>query len=224
MDDPIGRLLKAKNDPLKLKDGGTANKWVLSSCLDLAFRTVEEGSAFIIELDGSQGNSYYSRVFPTVRTAGGKALSVLIAKDLPVIKHLSELDGATIIDRNGRLKEFGVTLKKESTVLGHGKRHAFAAGTSRAKNVICIVTSEEDKHVRVFRDGLCLAEFDARTKVPMNLKHRVVDIVNNPLSRILVASGIATSILTLNPIPAIVTITGSSVIVSYGFDRLKQLF
>lgn len=224
MDDPIDRLLKAKGYPLRLKDGKTANKWVISSCLDLAFRTIDAGSAFVIELDGKQGDGYYSRVFPTVRTAGGKALSVMTAKDLPVIKHLSELDGATIIDREGRLKEFGVTLKKESTVIGRGKRHAFAAGTSRAKNVICIVTSEEDKYVRVFRNGLCLAEFDAKTKVPTSLKHRIVDIANNPLSRILVASGIATSILTLNPIPAIVTITGSSVIVSYGFDRLKQLF
>ena len=224
MDDPLGRLLKAKHDALTLKDGRTADKKVISTCLDLAFKTVNSGSLFVIELERKQGAAYYTRVFPTVRTARGKALSIKRAKDIPVIKHLSQLDGATIVDKEGRLKEFGVTLKRESTFIGHGKRHAFAAGTSRVKNVICILASEEDKHVRIFRDGICLAELDAKTGVPTNLKHRIVDIANNPLSRILVASGIATSILTLNPIPAIITITGSSVIVSYGFDRLKQLF
>jgi hypothetical protein len=224
MDDPIGRLLKEKHDALTLKNGTVANKRVMGSCLELAFKTVSQGSLFVVELDRDAGSGYYTKVFPAVRTAGGKALSVMGAKDAPLIKHLAELDGATIIDREGRLKEFGVTLKRQSTVIGHGKRHAFAAGTSRMRNVVCILASEEDKHVRLFRDGVCVAELDARTKVPTNLKQRVVDIVNNPLSKILVASGIATSILTLNPIPAIITITGSSVIVSYGFDRLKALF
>ena len=225
MDDPIGRLLKEKPDSLRLKDGKSANKRVISACLDLAFGTVEEGSLFVIELDRKHGRGdYYTRVFPSVRTTGGKALSVMRVKDALVIKHLAQLDGATIIDRNGRLKEFGVTLKKESTFIGHGKRHAFAAGTSKIGNAICILASEEDKHVRLFRDGVCVAELDSKTKVPTNFKHRVVDIVTNPLSQILVASGIATSILTLNPIPAIITITGSSVIVSYGFDRIKALF
>jgi hypothetical protein len=224
MDDPIGRLLKAKQDALTLKDGRVANKRVVSSCLDLAFRTVNQGSIFVIELERKQGSPYYTRVFPAVRTARGKALSIMRAKDVPVIKHLAEMDGATIIDRNGKLKEFGVTLKRENTIIGHGKRHAFAAGTSKIANTICILASEEDKHVRIFRDGVCMVELDARTGVTRNLKQRVVEIVDNPLSKILVASGVATSILTLNPIPAIITIAGSSVIVSYGFDRLKALF
>lgn len=225
MDDHIGRLLKEKHDSLRLKDGGTANRKVVASCLDLAFKTVNTGSLFVIELERRRrSNDYYTRVFPSIRTARGKALSVVRVKDMAVIKHLAQLDGATIIDRNGRLKDFGVTLKRESTFIGHGKRHAFAAGTSRMGNVICVLASEEDKQVRLFRDGVCVAELDSKTKVPMSLKHRVVEIVDNPLSKVLVASGIATSILTLNPIPAIVTIAGSSVIVSYGFDRLKALF
>jgi hypothetical protein len=122
------------------------------------------------------------------------------------------------------MREFGVTLKRQTTFMGHGKRHAFAAGTSKMKNIVCVLASEEDKHVRVFRDGICLLDIDAKTRLTSDLKHKIVEIVNNPLSKILVASGIATSILTLNPIPAIITITGSSVIVSYGFDRLKALF
>jgi hypothetical protein len=224
MDDPIGRVLKGKPDVMTLKDGGLADKRVVNSCLDLAFSTVKNGSLFVLELERKQGNSYYTRVFPSVRTARGKALSIMRARDRQVIKHLAELDGATIVDKTGRMKEFGVTLRKEATFIGHGKRHAFALGTSKMKNVMCILTSEEDRHVRIFVDGLCVAELDARTKIPTNLKHKVVELVNNPLSKILVASGIATSILTLNPLPAIITITGSSVIVSYGFDRLKALF
>lgn len=222
MNDPMGSLLK-KNG-LTDKVGNGADLRVLDSCLDIAFTTVKEGSLFVIELDHKQGNRYYTKVFPGVRTAGGKALSIMRSRDRPVIKHLAELDGATVLDAKGRLREFGVTLKRESTFIGHGKRHAFAAGTSKTKNVICILTSEEDGQVRIFRNGVCLAELDAKTRVPKGLKHKVLEIVNNPLSKILVASGIATSILTLNPIPAIITITGSTVIVYYGFDRLKALF
>ncbi|MDE1865146.1 MAG: diadenylate cyclase [Candidatus Micrarchaeota archaeon] len=201
-----------------------ARRAIIKSCLDLACNTVGEGSLFVIELDSRATNGYYTKVFPALKGPGGRGLSVLRVNDSAVIKHLSELDGATIINGDGRMKEFGVTLKKQATYIGHGKRHAFALGTSKLKNVVCILASEEDKHVRVFRDGICLLDIDSKTKLSSGLKQKVVDIMNNPLSKILVASGIATSILTLNPIPAIITITGSSVIVSYGFDRLKALF
>lgn len=220
----MGRVLKDGSGVIALKNGGVANKKIINSCLDIAFSTVKAGSLFVIELERKQGSGYYTRVFPAVRTSTGKYLSMMKARDRPVIKHLSELDGATIIDKNGKLRDFGVTLKRESTFIGHGKRHAFAAGTSKARDVLCILASEEDKHVRIFREGVCIADLDSRTKVSASLKQRVVEIVDNPLSKVLIASGIATSILTLNPIPAIITIAGSSVIVSYGFDRLKQLF
>ena len=66
--------------------------------------------------------------------------------------------------------------------------------------------------------------FDQSTKISSNKKQKIAEILSAPISKTLIASGIATSVLTLNPLPAIITISGSYVIVSEGFDRLKNLF
>lgn len=197
---------------------------VINACMDIAFKNVDKGSLFVIELKRKKAGTYYARTLPQIINKNGHPISILDASGMHVIKHLAELDGAMIVEGKGALKDFGVTLKKQHTFMGHGKRHAFALGTSKLSNTICILASEEDKHVRIFRDGVCVVDIDSKTKMPVGMKHKVIEILDAPLSKILVASGIATSILTLNPIPAIITITGSSVIVSYGFDRLKSLF
>ncbi len=197
---------------------------VINSCIDLAMQNVEHGSLYVIETRNAQQNNYYTKVFPTLHNESRAKLSIVRETDKPIIKHLAELDGATIIDRNGNMIEFGATLKRQITFFGHGKRHAFALGTSRLKDTLCILASEEDKHVRLFKDGVCIFDIDSRTKLPSDIRHKISEILDSPLSKVLVASGIATSILTLNPIPAIVTITGSTVIVSYGFDRIKKFF
>ena len=206
------------------KAGRKRLEWeVIKLCMDLSFQNVAHGSLFVIDV-GEKPRDYYTKVFPAISANSERPLSLIRNEDRPVIGHLSTLDSATIIDRKGNMLDFGVTLKRQSTFLGHGKRHAFAYGTSKLGNLICILASEEDKHVRVFRDGVCLADIDSRTMIPATTKHKIVDILDSPISKVLVASGIATSILTLNPIPAIITITGSSIIVSYGFDRIKKLF
>ncbi len=207
------------------ESGAAIHRRVIMACIDMSINNVDYGSTFVIDLNQKVSrDKYYTKVFPMLSAERGKPLNVLNEIDKPVIRHLAALDGATILDMHGNMKEFGVTLNKHSTFMGHGKRHAFAVGTSRYDNIICILASEEDKHVRIFKSGICIADIDSRTKMPSDIKNRVVEILDAPLSKVLVASGIATSILTLNPIPAIITITGSTVIVSYGFDRIKKLF
>jgi DNA integrity scanning protein DisA with diadenylate cyclase activity len=200
------------------------NRDVIDACIDVAFQNVDAGSLFVVELSKRRRNGYYTKTLPSIVNKNGTEIRITDQAGRHLIKHLSGLDGATIIDGKGGMKDFGVTLNKQHTFMGHGKRHAFALGTSKLPETLCILASEEDKHVRIFRDGVCVVDIDSTTKLPVGLKHKLVAILDAPLSKILVASGIATSILTLNPIPAIITITGSTVIVSYGFDRLKALF
>jgi hypothetical protein len=76
----------------------------------------------------------------------------------------------------------------------------------------------------MFREGICISEVDSTTKMPVSIQNKLLEIVDTPISKMFIASGIAVSILTLNPIPAIITITGSTVVVSYGFEKLKKLF
>jgi DNA integrity scanning protein DisA with diadenylate cyclase activity len=202
----------------------STEKEVIKTCIDLALQNVEHGCLFVIELNGKKRSNYYTKVFKSLKSDDGNPLSVTLEEDKHIIKHLSRMDGCTIIDSSGEMREFGVTLKNNATFFGHGKRHAFALGTSRLSNTICILSSQEDKHIRLFRDGVCVAEIDSKSYVPSALRHKLVDLLDTPLSKVLVASGIRTSISKLNPMPAIVTITGSDVMVSYGFDKLKKLF
>jgi len=204
------------------KSKAAVEKDVIKACMDIALHSVDHGCIFVIDLNSGARKNYYTKVYGGLRTEEGKPLLILNERDKYIIKHLGTMDGATILDNKGELLEFGVTLKDHATFFGHGKRHAFALGTSKLKNIICILASEEDRHVRVFRDGVCIADMDAKTHIPNLLRHKLVDIVDTPLSKILSASKIALSALDPPPIPAIAIITGSNVILSDGFDRIKQ--
>lgn len=197
---------------------------VIKTCMDLSIQNVDHGCIFVIELSGKKATSYYAKVFQILKGQDCEPLSVLNEADKHIIKHLSRMDGATIISGKGEMREFGVTLKNPSTFFGHGKRHAFALGTSRLSNMVCILASEEDKHVRLFRDGVYLADIDSKSYVPSNIRHKIADVLDEPFARILARNGISTSKLKSNSIPAIITIHGSGITVSHGFDRLKKLF
>lgn len=196
---------------------------IIRSCLNVAFELQKNGCLFVIEL-GDRKKNYYDVIYPIIVKQDGKKLSILEDKDKPFIKKLAELDGAVIINNSGCIEHFGVTLKRSENFMGHGKRHAFALATSKIKDVVCILASEEDHHIRTFREGVCIADLDSKTKLPLTIEQKIVEILNNPISKTMIASGIAASVLTLNPIPAIITITGSHVIISHGFERLKEFF
>lgn len=198
-------------------------KRVIDACMDVAMGNTDHGCLFVIELEPQHG-SYYAKVFPQLAHVGGRKLNVTDPVDKKIVQSLAAIDGATVVDKDGELREFGVTLKHQRTFLSHGKRHAFALGTSARKGIVCIVASEEDKHVRAFKGGICITDVDSRTGITADVRHKIIEILDTPMSKLLVGAGVAASILTLNPIPAIITITGSGVAVSYGFDRLKNLF
>ncbi|MGD0728952.1 MAG: diadenylate cyclase [Candidatus Micrarchaeaceae archaeon] len=216
----VGAVMSKSEKPIS----NSRDKEVIKSCMDIALQNIEHGCVFIIELNGNLRNKYYTKVFQSLKGEEEELLSVVSEKDIPIIKHLATVDGAVVIANSGEMREFGVTLKIPRTFFGHGKRHAFALGTSTLKNIVCILASEEDKHVRLFRDGVCVADIDSNMYVPGTLRHRIVDIMAKPLSESLKESGIPNSMLESNPNPAMLIITGSNVITTDGFDKLKKLF
>ena len=153
-------------------------------------------------------------------------LSIMRKTDLTVIKKLSELDGATIIDELGTVIEFGATLTHSDNFIGHGKRHAFALGTSKIPGLVCILKSDKsegDGHVRLFRDGICEFDIDPKTKLPVKTQDKIIEIFSMPISQILIASGITLTIVPL-ALPALITFHGAKFLVSKGFEPLKKLF
>ncbi len=195
---------------------------IIEKCIDLSYGQAE-GCLFAIET-AKPSKQYYKR-HEEIYKSKGKKLSVLNKNDRIIIKNLARIDGAMIISKHGELLNVGATLIYSKNFAGHGKRHAFSIGTTKlVPEVVCILASEEDRKIRTFKNGLCITEIDAETKLKLSTKRKVVELLTSKTAGILIAGGIATSLLTLNPIPAIVTITGTQIVTRVGFDRLKEFF
>jgi hypothetical protein len=194
---------------------------VIKACIDISIQNASHGCILVVDLGAKKRSGYYAKVFQHLKGENGELLSVINEQDRHIIKHIVTMDGAAIIDYSGNMVEFGVTLKDASTFFGHGKRHAFALGTSKIKEIICILASEEDGHVRLFREGACMADIDAKSYVPGSMRQKVAEMLCSPLPQKLV-DNLSNSAHLANMKPMI-TITGSSFMVSPGFDKLQRL-
>lgn len=194
----------------------------VTACLSLAHGQ-RDGCLFVIESQKTR-EKYYKDFNADIFKKNGRRFSVFDKVDRQLIYRLAGVDGAIIINCKGEMMHYGATLLHSERMIGHGKRHAFALGTSRVvKGAVCVLASEEDKHIRVFDNGAMVTDVNKDTQIAFSTRHKVAEVLNSPITKTLAASGIAASILTLNPIPAIVTITGSFAVVSEGFNRLKAL-
>ena len=138
---------------------------IVDACLDMSYGQ-PEGCLFVVEL---------SKVCPRydnpsnveIFNKGGGHLSVLEGHDQVIIRKLAGLDGAMIINSRGELLHSGATLTHSKNFMGHGKRHAFALGTSAfTREVVCILASEEDRHIRMFRAGCSSRRSTRRRSCP----------------------------------------------------------
>jgi|YelNatPaOPRAMG01_1025707.scaffolds.fasta_scaffold06143_6 hypothetical protein len=170
------------------------------------------GSLFII---GTPPRKYWETNYKKL-----KNLNVLNDDDNKVIKKLAEIDGATIIDQNGNLKAYGVTIKTTKHVLGHGKRHASAAGISKHKT-IAILSSEEDGYVRVYKNGLCIEEINAKTKLPITTIQKLANFINKPDIRALTAGGVALSIVAAPLTVPFLVFTGTYFLINKSINAIK---
>lgn len=193
------------------------NNKIIKAYLDIALK-INEGCLFIIQTKEYDGEEFYKSCgYPKLEhnLINNKTESIVIEK-------LSEIDGATIISEDGELEDYGVTLINSEKFEGHRKRHAFALGTSKINGLICILKSEEDKYVRIFKEGVCITEIDSETKLPITYEQKILDILNQPISQILISAGLTISILPL-ALPAIITFHGAKFIVAKGFEPLRLL-
>jgi len=90
--------------------------------------------------------------------------------DREIIKRFAYLDGAFIIDDNGRILTAGRYLdaKVETDIpLGFGTRHRAVAAMSAVTKTTGITVSGEDGMVRVFRGGEQAAKIDPKSKMLM---------------------------------------------------------
>lgn len=91
-----------------------------------------------------------------------------------LLESLALIDGAVIIDLDGMVKAYGAMVKSNSAFKNFGTRHSAALSASRKKGNTAIIISEEDKKVRIFKEGKMVMQIDALQKnVEKNVPHAI---------------------------------------------------
>lgn len=146
----------------------------------------------------------YQLLFPNFFSKG--KISVFDDGMEKVLVKLAQIDGAIILNNSGIIKAYGARLTKSSSFKGAGTRHSAAKGISQEKGIVAILASEEDKVVRVFKNGNIAAEINPNTKGVENNVSKLVKFMNSPEGA--VAAGAAIAIPFLG-IPGVVVFAGT---------------
>ena len=80
-----------------------------------------------------------------------------------ILRSIATIDGAIIVNKNGDVVGYGAMIKRARPYVGYGTRHA-AAVTASEKGNIAIMSSEEERKVKIFRDGKFIMQMDALQK------------------------------------------------------------
>ncbi|SRR3989344_2072286 len=81
-----------------------------------------------------------------------------------LLESLALMDGAVIIDKEGIMKAYGVMIKSRRTFKNFGTRHSAAMSASLVKTNLVIIISEEDKKIRILKNGKMVMQIDALQK------------------------------------------------------------
>lgn len=92
-----------------------------------------------------------------------KPFNVLQTKNEKLVESLATIDGCVIINKEGRLQAYGAMIKSTMAFKGFGTRHAAALTASKNDN-IAIMSSEEERKVKIFKNGRYIMQIDALEK------------------------------------------------------------
>ena len=96
-----------------------------------------------------------------------------VAENPKLLESLALIDGAVIIDKKGFLKAYGVMIKSKKVFKNYGTRHSAALSAAVGDNLVVIV-SEEDRKVKILKNGKLVMQLDALQK---NVEKSVPSIV-----------------------------------------------
>lgn len=95
-----------------------------------------------------------------------------------LLESLALMDGAVIIDKFGMMRAYGCQIKSTKTFRNFGTRHSAALSASEKGNLV-VVVSEEDKKVRILKNGKMVMQLDALQKNVDKSVHGAVDILES---------------------------------------------
>ena len=92
-----------------------------------------------------------------------KPFKITETRNEKLTESLATIDGAVIVNKEGMLIAYGAMIKDSMPFRGHGTRHAAALAASRGNNV-SILSSEEERKVKIFKNGRYIMQLDALEK------------------------------------------------------------
>lgn len=124
--------------------------------LDTAIKLARQGtgSLAVLELDHKVK---YSNLFDN------DVAPFNITESIRRYEILSAVDGAVIIDKEGKVKSYCAMIMNVKPYKNFGTRHSSAYTASKNGNV-AVLSSEEDHKVRVFKDGRLIMQVDPDEK------------------------------------------------------------
>lgn len=135
-------------------------EFLIQICIKVAKRG--EGAMFVI------GKAEYK---PLVAQTVPK---FKVMKNPKLLESLALMDGAVVIDQNGMMTAYGVLLKSTQVFKNFGTRHSAAVSASKKAHFVVLV-SEEDKKIRIFKDGKMILQIDPFQK---GIEKSVPQVVN----------------------------------------------
>ena len=135
------------------------------------------------------------------------------------LANLSTIDGAVIVEPNGRIAAYGARILHTATDRGHGTRHSAAKGAS-LKGDISILASEQAKIVRIYRDGAKVMEIDPFTKDIEKKVPKIVRVLESPETVGVIAGAAAMPIV---GVPGVIIFAGSYLLSKKIIGMVKQI-
>jgi len=101
-----------------------------------------------------------------------------VIRNPKLLESLALIDGAVIIDRRGFLVAYGARIKSNKIFKNYGTRHAAALGASTKGNLVVLI-SEEDKKVKILKEGKMIMQFDSLQKDVEKSVSRAVNVLES---------------------------------------------
>jgi len=102
-----------------------------------------------------------------------------VSENPKLLESLALIDGAVIIDKQGFLRAYGVMIKAKRTFKNFGTRHSAGISASMKKGNLVVVISEEDRKLRILKDGKMIMQIDALQKNAEKSISKVVNILES---------------------------------------------
>jgi len=101
-----------------------------------------------------------------------------VSKNPKLLESLALMDGAIIIDFNGMMRAYGVMIKSTKTFKNFGTRHSAGLSAAKGKNIVVLI-SEEDRKIRILKNGKMIMQIDALQKDVEKSVSRAVELLES---------------------------------------------